>query len=187
MASQGDDECCPQQLWLPITPFVHLLLFERSLELPRRTSPHAEGRKLFKDVANKKSMSLNYKIDSNLTWCHSRPAKTPTRIRPKVICSQMDTRDVRVGCYDRWKKEVGLRGIDRGVAAAVVHQDRPVAIGDPDVVILASWLPLHSKVGELKPQHFPAFNLDCLSLLQVVWVVAGWIVWRGDFTLRLQS
>ena len=99
----------------------------------------------------------------------------------------MDTRDVRVGCYDRWKKEVGLRGIDRGVAAAVVHQDRPVAIGDPDVVILASWLPLHSKVGELKPQHFPAFNLDRLSLLQVVWVVAGWIVWRGDFTLGFPS
>ena len=99
----------------------------------------------------------------------------------------MDTRDVRVGRYDRWKKEVGLRGIDRGVAAAVVHQDRPVAIGDPDVVVLASWLPLHSKVGELKPQHFPAFNLDRLSFLQVVWVVARWIVWRGDFTLGFPS
>ena len=82
---------------------------------------------------------------------------------------------------------VGLGGVHRGVAAAVVHQDRPVAIGDPDVVVLASWLPLHSKVGELKPQHFPAFNLDRLSLLQVVWVVAGWIVWRGDFTLGFQS
>ena len=132
-------------------------------------------------------MPLNYKIDSNLTWCHGRPAQTPTRIRPKVICSQVDTRDVRVGSYDRWQKEVGLRGIDRGVAAAVVHQDRPIAIGDPDVVILASWLPLHSKVGELKPQHFPAFNLDCLSFLQVVWVVAGWIVWRRNFTLGFQS
>ena len=132
-------------------------------------------------------MPLNYKIDSNLTWCHGRPAKTPTRIRPKVICPKVDTRDIRVGSYDRWKKEVGLRGIDRGVAAAVVHQDQPIAIGDPHIVILASWLPLHSKVGELKPQHFPAFNLDCLSLLQVVWVVAGWIVWRGDFTLGFPS
>ena len=128
-------------------------------------------------MANKKFMTLNYKIDSNLTWCHSRPAKTPTRIRPKVICSKVDTRDVRVGRYDRWKKVVGLRGIDRGVAAAVVHQDRPVAVGDPHVVVLASWLPLHSKVGELEPQYFPAFNLDRLSLLQVVWVVASWIVW----------
>ena len=129
-------------------------------------------------------MPLNYKIDSNLTWCYGRPAETPTRIRPKVICFQVDTRDVRVGSYDRWKKEVGLRGIDRGVAAAVVHQDQPVAVGDPDVVVLAIWLPLHSKVGELEPQHFPAFNLDRLSLLQVVRVVARWIVWRRDFTLR---
>ena len=108
MASQGDDECCPQQLWLPITPFVHLLLFERSQELPRSTSPHAEGEKSYKDVANKKSMPLNYKIDSYLTWCHGRPAKTPTRICTKVICSQVDARDVRVGSYDGWKKEVGL-------------------------------------------------------------------------------
>ena len=68
-------------------------------------------------------MTLNYKIDSNLTWRHGRPAKTPARIRPKVICSQVDARDVRVGRYDRWQKEVGLRGIDRGVAATVVHQD----------------------------------------------------------------
>ena len=132
-------------------------------------------------------MPLNYKIDSNLTWCHSRPAKTPTRIRPKVICSKVDTRDIGVGRYDRWKKEVGLRGIDRGVAAAVVHQDQTVAIGDPDVVVLASWLPFNSKEGELEPQHFPVFNLDCLSLLQVVWVVAGWIVWRRDFTLGFPS
>ena len=61
MASQGEDEGCPQQLWLPITPFVHLLevittvppsslsmfvhllLAVRSQELPRATSPHAEG------------------------------------------------------------------------------------------------------------------------------------------------
>ena len=99
----------------------------------------------------------------------------------------MDTRDIGVGSYDRWQEEVGLRGINRGVAAAVVHQDRPVAVGDPDVVVLASWLPLHSKVGELEPQHFPAFNLDRLSLLQVVWVVARWIVWRRDFTLGFQS
>ena len=68
-------------------------------------------------------MPLKYKIDSNLTWCHGSPAKTPTRIRPKVICSKVDTRDVRVGRYDWWKKVVGLRGIDRGVAATVVHQD----------------------------------------------------------------
>ena len=41
MASQGEGDCCPQQLWLPITPFV---LSVRSQELPRSTSPHAEGK-----------------------------------------------------------------------------------------------------------------------------------------------
>ena len=130
MASQGEGECCPQQLWLPITPFVHLLevittvppsslsmfvhllLSVRSQELPRSTSPHAEGKKSYKGAVKKKFMPLKYKIDSNLTWCHGRPAKTPTRIRPKVICSKVDTRDVCVGSYDRWQEVVGLRGIN---------------------------------------------------------------------------
>ena len=78
---------------------------------------------------------------------------------------------------------VGLGGVDRGVAAAVVHQDRSVSVCDPDIVVLASWLPLNSKVGELQSQHLTSFYLDCLGLLQVVRVVAAaWVIWGGNNT-----
>ena len=130
---------------------------------------------------------ISLKKKKIFTWCNCHPTKTKTRICTKAISSKVDACGIGVRGHDWWKKVIGLGGIYGRVAAAVVHQDRPVAIGDPHVVVLASWLPLHSKVGELEPQHFPAFNLDCLSFLQVVWVVAGWIVWRGDFTLGFQS
>lgn len=54
-------------------------------------------------------------------------------------------------CVDYWRLEVvGLGGVDRRIAAAVVHQDCSVSVCDPDVVVLTSWLPLHSKVGKLE-------------------------------------
>ena len=84
------------------------------------------------------------------TWSHSQPTETPSRVRAKAVCSQEDARGVRLR-VDYWRLEVvGLGGVHRGVAAAVVHQDRSVSVCDPDIVVLASWLPLNSKVGELE-------------------------------------
>ena len=78
---------------------------------------------------------------------------------------------------------VGLGGVHRGVAAAVVHQDRSVSVCDPDIVVLACWLPLNSKVGELQSQHLTAFYLDRLRLLQVVRIVAAaWVIRGGNNT-----
>ena len=101
----------------------------------------------------------------------------------KAICSKVDACDIGVRGYDWWKKVIGLGGIYGRVAAAVVHQDHSVSIGDPHVVILTGGLPLNSKVGELQSQHLTAFYLDRLRLLQVVRVVAAaWVIWGGNNT-----
>ena len=39
--SQGEGHVLPQQLWLPMCPFVQLPLFSREQLLPRETSPQA--------------------------------------------------------------------------------------------------------------------------------------------------
>ena len=89
-------------------------------------------------------------------------------------------------CVDYWRLEVvGLGGVDRRIAAAVVHQDRPVSVGDPDVVVLARGFPLHSKVGELQPQHHPPLDLDRLRLFKVVGVVTVWVVRRRNFIFSI--
>ena len=117
------------------------------------------------------------------TWCNCHPTKTKTRICAKTICSKVDACDIGERGHDWWKKVIGLGGIYGRVAAAVVHQDHSVSIGDPHVVILTGGLPLNSKVGELQSQHLTAFYLDRLRLLQVVRVVAAtWVIWGGNNT-----
>ena len=39
--SQGEGHVLPQQLWLPMCPFVQVPLFSREQLLPRETSPQA--------------------------------------------------------------------------------------------------------------------------------------------------
>ena len=39
--SQGEGRVLPQQLWLPMCPFVQVPLFSREQLLPRETSPQA--------------------------------------------------------------------------------------------------------------------------------------------------
>ena len=78
-----------------------------------------------------------------------------------------------------------LRWVNRRKTTAVVHQDRPVSVGDPDVVVLTSWFPFHCKVGELEPQHHPPLHLDRLRLFKVVGVVTVWVVRRRNFIFRI--
>ena len=122
-------------------------------------------------------------VEKIFTWCNCRPTKTKTRICAKTICSKVDACDIGERGHDWWKKVIGLGGIYGRVAAAVVHQDHSVSIGDPHVVILTGGLPLNSKVGELQSQHLTAFYLDRLRLLQVVRIVAAaWVIRGGNNT-----
>ena len=43
--SQGEGRVLPQQLWLPMCPFVQLPAASRAHGLPRETTPHAGGKR----------------------------------------------------------------------------------------------------------------------------------------------
>ena len=81
-----------------------------------------------------------------------------------------DLHEVCLRCYD-WRIEVlRSRRIIMGVTAASIHQDGPVPIGDLDIMTRARGdfaTSLNSKVSELKPQHFPSFNLKYFSLVKI--------------------
>ena len=71
---------------------------------------------------------------------------------------EVDFHFVRFGCYDWWLEVIERRWISIQVAAAVVHQGRPVPIGDSHKVGRASVDTAtnpNSKGSELKPQYFP--------------------------------
>ena len=112
--------------------------------------------------------------------------KTPTRICAQTIRTEEDGCGVGLCIQYGKKDEVGRRGVDRGVATAVVQQDSSVSIGDRDVVVLACRLPFHGEVGELKSQDHVACYLDGLTFFQVVWIVEVWVVWRGHITCSCQ-
>ena len=115
------------------------------------------------------------------TWCHRRPAETPTRLCVTGIRVEEDLHGVSVGHHD-WRKEVSWRrGRNWGVAAALVHQGFPVPVFDLDMVACAVVTEPNSKVGELKPQYLTNLYLYRLCLLKVGRVEFG-IVWRGDNT-----
>ena len=80
---------------------------------------------------------------------------------------------------DDWRQEVqGIRWISIRVAAAVVHQGRPVPISDRDKVTRTGGdvaTGPNSKVCELKPQYLPTLHSDLFFLVKAVrkvfWVV----------------
>ena len=103
-----------------------------------------------------------------LTLCHCRPIKTPTILCVDVIGVEVDFHFVRFGRYDRRLEVIAIRWISIRVAAAVVHQGRPVPIGDSDKVGRAcvdTATNPNSKGGELKPQYFPFFHSHVFGLL----------------------
>ena len=112
-----------------------------------------------------------------LTLCHCRPTKTPTRCCAVAIGVEVDFHFVRFGRYDRRLEVRGIRWIR--VAAAVVHQGRPVPIGDSHKVARAGFnaitLP-NSKGSELKPQYFPILHTHVFGLLKVMRIKGG-MVW----------
>ena len=64
--------------------------------------------------------------EQTLTWCHSTPADTPTRLCINITCNEHQVDDVASACY----------GSRRGVAAAFLHQGCPVAVRDCQVVVV---------------------------------------------------
>ena len=110
-----------------------------------------------------------------LTWCHRTPAETPTSCCPASHCTnrigvEEDLNSVAHGRYD-WRQEVNRRRwSDRGVAAAIVHQGRPVPVCDLDKVAWAGGdvTSPNSKVGELQPQYLPTLHYYSLHLVDVV-------------------
>ena len=90
-----------------------------------------------------------------------------------------DLNSVAQGRYD-WRQEVNRRRwSDRGVAAAIVHQGRPVPVCDLDKVAWAGGdiiTNMNSKASELQPQYLPTLHLDALCLVDVVGIVVR-VVW----------
>ena len=108
------------------------------------------------------------------------PAETPTSGRIIVVCAEEYFHSVGSGQYYWWQEEAAMRWFYRGVAAAPVHQGYPVPIPDFDKVAWAGGdisTILNSKVGELQPQYLSALHFYCLSLRQIVWVVARVVWW----------
>ena len=98
-----------------------------------------------------------------------------------MIRVEEDLHGVRVG-HDDWRLEVtGGSARNRGLAAALVHQDFPVPICDLEMVAITVATVLNSKSGELQPQYLTNLHLYRLCLLKVGRVEFG-IVWRGDNT-----
>ena len=67
-----------------------------------------------------------------------------------------------------------IRWLAIRVAAAVVHQGRPVPIGDFDKVrvLAGGWTSNNSKVVELKPQYLPTLHSDLFNLVKAVGIVS---------------
>ena len=105
------------------------------------------------------------------TWCHRRPAETPTRLCLTAIRPEEDHHGVAVG-HDDWRQ---------AEAAALVHQGFPVLVFDLDMVACAVAAGPNIKLGKLQPQYLPNLNLYPLCPLNVSRVVVG-VVWRGDNT-----
>ena len=117
-----------------------------------------------------------------LTLSHCRPTKTPTRCCPVVIGVEVDFHFVRFGRYDRRLEVQGMGWIMIRVAAAVVHQGRPVPIGDSDKVFSASVdtaTNIDSKGSEFKPQYLSSLHVDVFYFVNVMGIVVR-MVWRGD-------
>ena len=114
-----------------------------------------------------------------LTLYHSRPSKTPTRSCFFAIGVEVDFHFVRFGCYDRRLEVQVMRWFLIRVAANLVHQGRPVPIGDSHKVARAGFnaitLP-NSKGSELKPQYFPILHTHVFGLLKVMRIKGG-MVW----------
>ena len=89
---------------------------------------------------------------------------------------EVDFHFVRFGRYDR-RLEVQIRLIR--VAAAVVHQGRPVPIGDSDKVGGAGGdtaINNDGKGGELKPQYLSSLHGDVFIFVNIMGIVVR-MVW----------
>ena len=72
-----------------------------------------------------------------------------------------------------------MRWLKRRVAAAVVHQGRPISIGDSDKVGEAGGdtaTNINSKGGELKPQYLSSLHGDVFIFVNIIGIVAR-MVW----------
>ena len=100
---------------------------------------------------------------------------------------EVDFHFVRFGCYDWWLEVIERRWISIQVAAAVVHQGRPVPIGDSDKVggagvDTATRANRDGKGGEFKPQYLSSVNNDFFYFVDVIGICAR-MVWGGDHSL----
>ena len=107
------------------------------------------------------------------------PIKTPTRACILVIGVEVDLHCVGEAGYDRRLEVVGPRWISIRVAAAVVHQGRPVPIGDSDKVVGAGVdiaTNIDGKGGEFKPQYFSSLHGDVFIFVNIMGIVVR-MVW----------
>ena len=102
-----------------------------------------------------------------LTWCYRTPTDIPTRPGLTAICRERQLDDVACACY------VGRKG----VAAALLHQGRPVPICDCQVVPATGRMKcVNVKCSELQIKDKFLLNFYRLGQQKAVWVVAR-VVW----------
>ena len=92
---------------------------------------------------------------------------------------EVDFHFVRFGRYDRRLEVPGRRGSIRKVAAAVVHQGRPVPIGNSDKVGgtgVDTAINSDGKGGEFKPQYLSSLHSNVFPLVNVMGIAAR-VVW----------
>ena len=116
------------------------------------------------------------------TWCHCGPAQTPSSLRTSTpIHVEEDNHCVASSCYGLWLEVLFVWSWFWGGAAALLHQDCPVPIGDLDKVVLTVGSPFNFKAGELKPHYLPTIHFQCVCPITIRRVAAR-VVWWGDNT-----
>ena len=98
-----------------------------------------------------------------------------------VIGVEVDLHSVGAADYDRRLEVLGMRWINIRVAAAVVHQGRPVPIGDSDKVggaggDTATRANRDGKDSKFKPQYLSSIHNDVFFFVNVIGIYAR-MVW----------
>ena len=92
---------------------------------------------------------------------------------------EVDFNFVCFGRYDRWLEVCGLQWMYIVHTAAVVHQGRPVPIGDSHKVGWAGGdiaINMDGKGGEFKPQYLSSLHSNVFPLVNVMGIAAR-VVW----------
>ena len=112
--------------------------------------------------------------------CHRPPAETPSSPCIPIICGEDQVDGVASTCDYRWQGGGNTLASDhnaKATATALLHQSRPVAVHDCQVVIGTVVTTVLSTEGsKLYGEDQPLLHLDRVSLRKVV-RIATRVIW----------